>query len=245
MKALRILIIEDHSLTAFDIRQTLERAGHHVTAIARNFQEAIDTARKEWPDLAIVDIMLEGDSEDGITTTRELLKQNWMPIIYLTANSETPMFQRAVETVPAAYLLKPFRQNELAFQVELAYLNQRRSHYQGSMPDQDSLFLPLNKGLDRISRRDVLYMQANGAYVKLYLVEQEKPQLLTMNLGHLAQYFAMPDFFRMSRSLLINLKHVSRIEGSHLFLDDNRISLLIPEGSRSELMNKLTIVRTR
>ncbi|MFD2936406.1 response regulator [Spirosoma flavum] len=66
--SLAILIVEDVTITAFDIQETLEKAGHTVTAISRNFQEAVAAVKRQPPDLAIIDVRLEGSSADGITT---------------------------------------------------------------------------------------------------------------------------------------------------------------------------------
>lgn len=241
MPALNILIVEDQSLIAFDIRETLEKAGHTITAIARNFREAVDSARKTPPDIAIVDIILENSHGDGITLVRELQRDRWIPFIYLTANSEIATFERARETNPAAYLLKPFRHSELAFQVELAYLNQHRKE---ALTDvSDSLYVPLDNGYDRIRKNDVVYLQANGSYVRVFLEGREKPHLLTMNLGHLIQYFQAPHFFRLSRSLCINIQHITRIESQQVWLDGH--ILPIPEGARADLLRRVTVVKTR
>ncbi len=147
MKSLKILIVEDELVTAADIQETLEKAGHRVTGIARNFREAIEAVKRYAPDLALIDIVLKGSEADGIATAQALLEQRAMPIIYLTANSETPTVQRAAETHPAAYLLKPFRQTELAIQVELAYYNYQANQGHSVSPQASaSLFLPVEQG---------------------------------------------------------------------------------------------------
>ena len=246
MESLHILIVEDDVITAHDIQETLEKAGHEVLAIARTYQEAIAAVKRQPPDLTILDVHLEGSAADGIITAKELLTLHRMPIIYLTANSEMETFQRAKQTRPAAYLLKPFRHAELALQVELAYY-----HYQINQKPTDnsapsgSLYLPINKGYEQIIKNDVVHLQAEGAYVKLFLLQKEAPLLLSMNLGYLSQYFDAPNFYRLSRSLLINLNYVERLEGSSVFMRTHKIPLQIPETNRAELMKKLAVVRTR
>ncbi|MFD2936405.1 LytR/AlgR family response regulator transcription factor [Spirosoma flavum] len=173
------------------------------------------------------------------------MKIHWMPIIYLTAHSEPQVFQRAKDTSPAAYLLKPFRHNELAFQVELAYLNQYNNRHPTNLLGSEKLYLPINKGHEKVAKQDVLYLLAEGAYVKVYMVGEEKPHLLAMNLGYLAQYFSTANFHRLSRSLLINLDHVSRLERSQLFMHKQPVPISIPEGNRVDLIKKLAVVRTR
>lgn len=246
MHPLNILIVEDETITATNIRETLENAGHCVTGIARTYHEALTAARHQPPDLALIDIRLAGGSADGIATARALLEQHWMPIVYLTANSEFPTVERAKTTVPAAYLLKPFRPNELLIQVELAFHNAEGSAGPSTDPSlADSVFLPFNKGYERLVKQDVLYMRAAGSYTQILMAGDEKARLFTLNLGTLAQYFPDAAFYRLSRSLIINLNHVSRIEPGQVFLRQHPTAVIVPDGSRAGLLKKLSVIRTR
>jgi DNA-binding LytR/AlgR family response regulator len=244
MDSLKILIVEDEVITAADIQETLEKAGHKIIVIARNFDDAIASLQKHQPDLAIIDVTLRGSSLDGIHTAKELLKLHTMPIIYLTANSESETFQRAKDTLPAAYLLKPFRHTELALQVELAYYHYKVNLKPAADPSTaKDVFLPFDKGLIKIVKNDVVYLKADGAYVKLFLVDNTS-YLFSMNLGYLAQYFSTENFYRLSRSLLINLNHLERLERDQLYLHNQENPIQIPDGSRADLMKKLAVIRT-
>jgi DNA-binding LytR/AlgR family response regulator len=245
MIGLKILIVEDEVMTGTDIKETLEKAGHTITAISRNSDEAIASLKKQLPDIAIIDIMLRTSAYDGIQTAAELVKLHAMPIIYLTANSESQTFQRAKDTSPAAYLLKPFRHNELALQVELAYHNYKANASASPNPVvAESIFLPFDKGLKKLIKQDVLYLKADGSYVKVYLKDETSPYLFSMNLGHLAQYFSTPNFYRLSRSLLINLNCIERIERDQLYMRNQDAPIQIPDGNKTELIKKLAVIRT-
>jgi DNA-binding LytR/AlgR family response regulator len=239
---LKILIIEDNLLIAFALQEKLESAGHRVSTIARTCQEAIVSLNNELPDLALVDIGLEGSSIDGIETVRQLLDHHSMPIIYLTGQIAPEIIQRAKTTRPAAFLLKPYNARELLIQVELAYANHKNIELS---KDTDSVYLPSNKGYVQLRKKDVLYMEANGAYVSVFLVDETKPQLFSMNLGHIAQYFLSPYFYRPSRSILVNLSYLERLEGSQLWMKGLSYSLSIPDANRSDLLKKLTVIKTR
>ncbi len=245
MKPLKILLVEDELITANDIQETLEKAGHHITSIARNYTEAISSIKYGFPDLALIDIILEGSTADGIATARALLSQRRMPIIYLTANSETPTVQRAAETQPAAYLLKPFRHKELAIQVELAYYNYQAGREVNVDPFvADSLYLPFKNGHERIVKREVVFMEAEGAYVKVFEINKAGYRLFTMNLGYLMQFFPSANFYRLSRSYLVNLNYIERIERNRLFVHGHTTALSFPETQYRELMQQLAVIKT-
>lgn len=246
MISLKILLVEDVIVTAMDLRQTLEKAGHKVTGIARTLQAARQSVISNPPDLALVDIELEKHSVgNGVDTAKELQLYQPMPIIYLTANSEPAMFLSAKETRPAAYLIKPFNATELLFNVELAYhyfQARRIASADARMPGY--LLLPVGKGLERINFDDVVYMEADGAYAKIIMVDKSVHTVST-NLGQLEQYFQLPNFFRLSRSHVVNLNYIKRLKDSELILDNGRIVLPVPNTSRKELFKRLTVVRTK
>lgn len=239
MNMLNILIIEDDLITATDIQETLEMAGHQITAIARNFNEAMAAVKRQLPDLALVDVRLEGSSKDGIATVQELLTLHWMPI-YLTSSSEKETFQRAKLTQPAAFLLKPFRSQELAMQVELAYNNRKLTP---TSAEATYFYLPVKKGYEKIILADVLYLLADGAYTKAFLFQQEAPLLISMNLGHLEQYFVADYFYKVSRSLMINLTHLARVESSQIWMQDHASPVFISSANHTELMKRLKVIR--
>lgn len=246
MTPLRILIVEDVVVTAMDLRQTLERAGHTITGIARTLQTALNSAITNPPDLALVDIELEKESTgNGIDTAKELLLHNPMPIIYLTANSERTMFQEAQQTQPSAYLLKPFKAAELLFNVELAYQNFRaRLLAPIDAPLPKYLLLPIGKELARIDFDDVVYLEADGAYAKVFMIDKIVYTVST-NLGQLEPYFQPINFFRLSRFHIPNLNYINGIKDNELLLDHGRVALPIPANKRKELFRRLTIVRTK
>ncbi|HEV2473489.1 MAG TPA: response regulator, partial [Chthonomonadales bacterium] len=94
----RVLVLEDERLVARDIQSTLAAAGYE-TSLAASGEEAIEVARRERPDLALVDIRLAGKL-DGIETARALRQELELPVVYLTAHSDEETLERAKATEP-------------------------------------------------------------------------------------------------------------------------------------------------
>jgi two-component system, response regulator PdtaR len=108
---MRILVAEDETIIRLDLRDLLERAGFEVCAEARDGQEAIDLARSEAPDLAIMDVKMP--RVDGIDAARRILDERPIPIVMLTAYGQEELVSRAVEAGVFGYLVKPFREQDL------------------------------------------------------------------------------------------------------------------------------------
>lgn len=108
---LRVLIAEDETLIRLDLRALLEGAGFEVCAEARDGEEAVALARTVEPDLAVLDVKMP--RVDGIEAARRILAERPIPIVLLTAFSDRQIVDRAVAAGIAAYLVKPFREQDL------------------------------------------------------------------------------------------------------------------------------------
>jgi AmiR/NasT family two-component response regulator len=108
---MRILIAEDETIFRLDLRDLLERAGHEVAGEARDGEEAVELARSEQPDLAVLDVKMP--RLDGIEAARRILDERPIPIVMLTAYGQEELVSRAIEAGVFGYLVKPFRESDL------------------------------------------------------------------------------------------------------------------------------------
>ncbi len=115
----RVLVVEDETITALDIQQSLWRRGYAVPQIACSGAEALNLARQEPPDLVLMDIRLKGEM-DGIEAARQIRHEFNTPVVFLTAYEDAPTLERAKTAEPFAYLLKPFEEVVLATSIEMA-----------------------------------------------------------------------------------------------------------------------------
>jgi response regulator NasT len=107
----RLLIAEDETIIRLDLRSLLEHAGFTVCAEARDGVEAVELARLELPDLALLDVKMP--RLDGIEAARRILEERPIPIVIVTAYGEQELVSRAVEAGVFGYLVKPFRESDL------------------------------------------------------------------------------------------------------------------------------------
>lgn len=115
---MRLLIAEDETIIRLDLRELLERAGFEVCAEARDGVEAVELARKELPDLAVLDVKMP--RLDGIEAAKRILEERPIPIVILTAYDQQELIARAVEAGVYGYLVKPFREADLLPAIETA-----------------------------------------------------------------------------------------------------------------------------
>jgi response regulator NasT len=118
MESLKAVIAEDEQLTRTIIRARLEKLGHNVVAEAGDGLQAIDAARLHKPDVIVMDIKMP--QMDGIEAARTILGENPCAILFLSSFNEQELVEQAGETGALAYLMKPFRKEDLAPALEMA-----------------------------------------------------------------------------------------------------------------------------
>ena len=107
----RILIVEDEAITALDLKYSLEELGYEIVDTVDTGQDAIDTAAEKTPDVVLMDIKLKGDME-GIEAA-EVISEWHIPIIYLTANTDTDTFEKSNVKGSYGFVPQPYDINKL------------------------------------------------------------------------------------------------------------------------------------
>lgn len=118
MEPLKAVIAEDEQLTRTIIRARLEKLGHTVVAEAGDGAQAIEAARIHKPDVIIMDIKMP--VMDGIEAARSILSETPCAILFLSSFNEQELVEQATDTGALAYLMKPFRKEDLAPALEMA-----------------------------------------------------------------------------------------------------------------------------
>lgn len=118
MEPLKAVIAEDEQLTRTIIRARLEKLGHIVIAEAGDGAQAIEAARIHKPDVIIMDIKMP--VMDGIEAARRILNETPCAILFLSSFNEQELVEQASDTGALAYLMKPFRKEDLAPALEMA-----------------------------------------------------------------------------------------------------------------------------
>lgn len=119
MSGFKVLLAEDESITALQIKNKLKSWDFDVVAVASSGEEAIEMALEKKPDIVVLDIVLKGNL-DGIDAAERIKDSLNIPIIYLTAFADQNTMDRAKSTEPKNYILKPFDDNELRFALEMS-----------------------------------------------------------------------------------------------------------------------------
>lgn len=103
----RIMIVEDDHFIAMEMEGALQDAGFEVVGISASAEEALRLADDRHPQLAIMDIRLNGD-QDGIEAAIELFSKHEIRCVFATAHHTAETRQRAEAAKPLAWVAKPY-----------------------------------------------------------------------------------------------------------------------------------------
>lgn len=118
MERKRVIIADDESLIRMDLREMLANLGYLVVGEVADGRSAVNQARELRPDVVIMDIKMP--DMDGIEAAQVLTEERIAPVVLLSAYSQRELVERAREAGVVAYLVKPYREEELTPAIEIA-----------------------------------------------------------------------------------------------------------------------------
>ena len=108
-----VLVVDDDPLTQRVLQRYLERAGYEMKS-ARNGREALRLAKRDLPQLIILDVMMP--DIDGWTALRQLRKAEAtkaIPVIVLTSNADLMAQEESTRSGATLLLAKPINAGQL------------------------------------------------------------------------------------------------------------------------------------
>lgn len=234
MKSPIIYIVEDDPIIGADLMHRLQDLGYAVAGPFASGEEAVDKMAELLPDLVLMDIQLEG-AWDGIETAQRMSEIRNMPVIFLTANSDDANFNRAKAAHPAAFLSKPFKARDLKHAIELALNQPAKNTPAAAEAKQDAaeesvyvlkdrLFVKVKDRMVRLLLKDILWIEADDYCCRA--VTADKEFFINQTLGKFSELLSeIPEFMRVHRSYVVNLKHVEEIGDLHLYIGKKQIPI--------------------
>jgi CheY-like chemotaxis protein len=118
-----IFIVEDNPVINDLISWRLTELGFHVSGTAEDYLDAMEKLKQypseSLPGLILMDINLPGDT-DGISAASEIQEKYGIPHVYISSLMDDAIIERAKQTKPRGYIVKPFTDNQLKATVEMA-----------------------------------------------------------------------------------------------------------------------------
>ena len=234
----KIMIVEDESIVALDLSMRLQKEGYEVIGIASNSDDAIDLFTEQKPDLVLMDINIKG-AKDGIETAKSLKKIQDVPLIFVTAFSQSEYINRAKEVNPSAYLVKPFNNESLHTSIQIAIHNfailpkhtdpkpittdKEETGKEALLFFNNYFFVKHNYRFNKFSIDELLFAESDNNYIKL--VTTNKKIALRVSLQYIAEKFNHPALVRVHRGFIVNLKNIDSFNEEEIIIGKYQIPI--------------------
>jgi DNA-binding NtrC family response regulator len=124
MKPLKILLFEDESLIANDLKLQIQQYNYVVMAIFRKAEDGLRFLEgiqkpEDLPDIVLMDISLAGKM-NGIEAAQIIAEKYQVALVFLTGMSQLELYEDAFKTKPHAFLIKPFDIQQALVSIRLA-----------------------------------------------------------------------------------------------------------------------------
>ena len=158
----RVVIGDDESIIRMDLSEMLEDAGHTVVGEAADGVEALELARREKPDIVLLDIKMP--RLDGIHAAKMIGHENIAPVLLLTAYSQQDVVDKAKDSGVLGYLVKPISPTNLFPAIEIAISQFKRQQEVSKQISEMNEQMETRKAVDR----------AKGYIMDLYHVTEQE-----------------------------------------------------------------------
>jgi DNA-binding NarL/FixJ family response regulator len=113
----KILIVEDEAITSMDMQHIFKLWGYELCEQVSSADDAIKKAEQYKPDVVIMDINLDGNT-NGIAAARHIHYSLGIPVIFITGYSDKETREKAKIADPAGYFIKPLDFNKIRLPID-------------------------------------------------------------------------------------------------------------------------------
>jgi DNA-binding LytR/AlgR family response regulator len=245
-----VLVVEDESIVAKDIQNSLKKLGYTVPSVENSGEDAIDAASQYRPDLILMDIMLKGDIS-GIEAAEQIKNRYQIPVIFLTAYADESTLSKAKVTEPYGYIIKPFKEIDLHTSIEMALykhskeqeVKKERDLYSSIVLDksaEDCIFVKSNSRLVKVKMNEIYFVEALKDYVIIYTKESKYTVHSTMK--DLLTKLTSSEFLRVHRSYIVRVDKIVAIEQNNLVIEGDKKVIPVGGSYRDELHSRLRFI---
>lgn len=231
MEKIQVLIVEDELIIAEDMKEMLQELGYEVIGIASEYDEAVEILGTDVPDIALVDIHLRG-AEDGIALAHTIRNTYDIPTVFVSSYSDRDTVEKAKQAQPEGYIVKPFIKEDLFTAVEIAIFNHAKN--QRILPLdargngetavlRDHIFIRKDYMMIKVRFDDLVWIKSEMNYLEL--ICQEDKHIVRSTLKEFVDKLPPDQFLQVHKSFCINIRHITAIDHSSIWLKKNRIPI--------------------
>jgi len=240
---MKVLIVEDDLFISESLKDILRILDHEIVGVADDADTAIDICNENLPEIALLDIQINGDI-DGVALAEVIRDQFDIPFIFTTAYADNETVLRARDKGHFGYLVKPYGVKEVNAAIQIAKASYDRlktaekENANMSKIIDNSLFLKVDSKLIKVKIEDILFIEAKGDYA--LFKTKNKGYIVHTTIKRVEERLSNYNFQKVHRSYIVNISMIIDIEESNLLIEDKFIP--ISRANKDALIKRLNLL---
>lgn len=215
------LIVEDEFLIAEMISEILTNAGHKSIRMVDSVEDAVKEIESRRPDIILTDIAL-GKDKTGIDLGHLIHSNYRIPFIYVSSHSSPEILGKAKHTRPNAYIVKPFKAEDLLVAIEFALFNSDNAIK--AREDEEELVVKEGRAIVKLAHSDIMFFEADGNYTTI-LMNNGRKRIVRTPISEFESQLNDKVFIRIHKSYIVNHIYVKEVTSSHLFISGQELPI--------------------
>jgi PAS domain S-box-containing protein len=232
-----IFVVEDEGIVALDIKRHLENYGYSVPSVFAAGEDAIQAVAENPPDLILMDISLQGEM-DGLEAAGIIRESYKVPVILLTAYADERTIERAKNSAPFGYIIKPFEARELRTTIEMALHRAELERKLHESEERYRRFFQDDLSADFVCDSEGTLIDCNSSYLDLYGFSSLS-DALEVNLNDLfrdhEERFRFWNGIKQNKRMKLAEFAMKRSDGKYLMVRANIVPQFDDSGKLSEI----------
>lgn len=244
---MNVLIVEDNLIVAEQLKEdiiTIYGEYFDNIYIANEYMKAINYLENYNISLAFLDIKIENEGKSGIDVAENI--KHKIPFVFISGLPDVVGINKARNTLPIAYLRKPYQLNGLKDAIMLAEahinLNDQQAETVVIGTRQSTLWVNSARNVkEKIDFNKLVTLTVSDHYLYAKLLNSDRPIMFLSTLaGFYEKYLkTKANFFFLKNNTIINLQYMNKIKENKVYLESLSDGLIIPRNKKEELLSKL------
>ena len=247
---MRIIAVEDEPIFANTIKRIVEDdLGYELVGMTDNSEEMLRFFVSMKPDLALMDIHING-SMNGIEVAKKISTSEFsVPIIFITSYADKHIFDSAKEANPYAYIVKPIDAELLHRTIELALFRyskpnhtEDKTEWKSDILIRNHFFIKTeNNQLQKVAIKDILVVEIIDKACRIRT--KEKNFTVKMPLKEIEERLPITDFAQIHRNTIVNAYFIDNIDLQDNVLTIGKSHYDISRRHKENLLSRLNMLK--
>lgn len=229
---MRIGILEDEALIAEHLSSVIADKEYELVFLCDNVIDA-KKALTQGVDLVLLDIKVNGKLS-GLDLAQHLNENYNIPFIFISSNFDDRTIEKIKVLKPYGFLTKPFKNIDVDIAIDIAI--EKHISFKEANSVTTTYFYVKDKGAwIKLFYEEIIYIEASDNYSTLFF--KNKPELvITKNLKYFESQLPSEQFFRINRSVIVNISGISSLSNKTVIVNEKEF--LLSETTNKNLLKQ-------